>query len=786
MNKSAKLIICTLFLVSTISTYAQVLNIAGNVRSASLADSLIYYNVTLRSPDSLILDTRFFTTSQFEFIYNVKKESRPTSIEITSMGYKAYITPLPSEVNDTFNVGDILMEYDPYEIGEVVVTGVRKKIIVNNGNLEINPQETHLATTGTLIDMLKLTPGLTVEGDNKVRVLGREGLPLVYINDRKISSETELQSILSENVRNIVIIRNPSAAYDASIKSVVKIYTKRNLQDNFGIKISNKLKINREVSESPSLYLSGRKGILTAQVLYGYDHLRNKNYESTDLQMDNGEYIFRNFSDGTLLTRSNAHNIATDIQLDLSSKSTLNLKYQFNSSRVERTAKDTVYTSDKNYVDRGNILNITTPQRTLHLASLNYNYIIGDNSSFRFVADYASVTSNSLSKIEEVSKVSHTTISTLINNIADYDLYTSALNYTTQFPFEIEFESGFDLSYVDNATNVRISHSKTDELMKTTQNDFSIAPFFSLYKEINKWSFTAGLRYEYAKNKVVQNEESINRDYSNLFPNLNVSVDISDKLSLSTSYSRTISRPSYRLLNPSVIYDNTYSYYKGNPLLNPSYDDVISLDLSYNNIITLSAGYTDKKDAVIETYLQDSKYENKLIMTPINIPRSRNINLFLMYYQDFKKVNIYAGAGVDFPYLEVPTADGERLVNKPSYNISMQVNWKFAKYFSIYSNFSYSSPAESLTVSEFAYNQLDVGVTGSFFNKSLNVNLMVTDILNGSNWNNWDDNYFNVTTRNRGDYDLTGAVLNITYNFNKKGINVKSRTSSRDVINRTK
>ena len=66
-------------------------------------------------------------------------------------------------------------------------------------------------------------------------VLGREGnfevfgkgTPFIYINGRKVQDLAELSHINSSDIKNVEVITNPGAKYDASVKSVIRIRTKR-------------------------------------------------------------------------------------------------------------------------------------------------------------------------------------------------------------------------------------------------------------------------------------------------------------------------------------------------------------------------------------------------------------------------------------------------------------------------------------------------------------------------------------------------------------------------------
>ena len=102
----------------------------------------------------------------------------------------------------------------------------------------------------------------------------------------------------------------------------------------------------------------------------------------------------------------------------------------------------------------------------------------------------------------------------------------------------------------------------------------------------------------------------------------------------------------------------------------------------------------------------------------------------------------------------------------------------------LYTNFSYSSPSYSLTTYQFAYNNLTVGMMGYFCQRKLTVNIEGTDLLDGSNWNNWEDRYLNVVTRNRGNFDMRVVKVAVSYLFNGTVKALKSRRGNTEILQR--
>lgn len=115
----------------------------------------------------------------------------------------------------------------------------------------------------------------------------------------------------------------------------------------------------------------------------------------------------------------------------------------------------------------------------------------------------------------------------------------------------------------------------------------TLAGYIGFNLPINKFNFYAGCRYEYARQVLRMNtrqyEESWQEtpyDYSDLFPSINATYRIDAKNQLRVAYGRSVNRPEFRELSPSVYYDfDLGSNVMGNYDLKAAY--IENVDLRY-------------------------------------------------------------------------------------------------------------------------------------------------------------------------------------------------------------
>lgn len=129
-----------------------------------------------------------------------------------------------------------------------------------------------------------------------------------------------------------------------------------------------------------------------------------------------------------------------------------------------------------------------------------------------------------------------------------------------------------------------------------------------------KLDIYAGVRYEHNRMEIIRNLRKYEKshstnsyDYNDFFPSVNMSFKLDEKQVLRASYGRSVNRPEFRELSPSVFYDfDLASDVQGNYALAPAY--IHNLDLRYEwypsngEEISLALFYKNFKDPIEWTY----------------------------------------------------------------------------------------------------------------------------------------------------------------------------------------
>jgi ferric enterobactin receptor len=177
------------------------------------------------------------------------------------------------------------------------------------------------------------------------------------------------------------------------------------------------------------------------------------------------------------------------------------------------------------------------------------------------------------------------------------------------------------------------------------------AAYLNYSRNGKRWGAQVGLRFENTVSKGHQlgnaggqPESRFEKRYTNLFPTayLSYKLDSIANNQLVLSYGKRIDRPYFQDLNPFVSPLDKFTYYSGNPFLNPSLTHNLQLTYSYKGAFSTSLVYSDSEDNISETIeIKDGIYYSR----PGNIGTSQTISLNAN--ADFKltkwySVNLYS------------------------------------------------------------------------------------------------------------------------------------------------
>lgn len=587
-------------------------NVSGQVVGAR-GEGIPYINVVALSlPDSAYV-TGVMTDSVGRFGFDVPPEGR--LLRVSGVGYKTVY------VDRTENEGRIFLQEDTRMLGEVVVRSRMPKTRLKGDAMVTNIVGTVLETAGSMENLLDRIPNVSANSD-KIEVFGR-GEPEIYINGRKMLDKVELERLSSDNIKSVEVVTNPGARYGASVKSVIRITTKKAVGEGFGFdnKLFGELNDRNYVSGQERINMNWRSGGLDIGGTFNISRTNTPDPK----QMEQITYL-----DKTWRQPSSIDQVYKDINL----YGRLALSYMFNENHSlgasfswYRLPWNNASGYMKSSVVKGDFLTeellssyVASGQTTTLQGNLYYVGKIG-RLGIDFNTDwYWNKMGNVMTTVEDYQETGQEPINQQVITSSDSrnNLVASKLVLTSPlFGGTLSFGGEYSYSVRNTLYNVLPTDLLEDD--KSRIEEGMASAFVEYVRHFGPLSVQAGLRYEnvdfdYYDNGVYIGEQS--RVFNNVFPSLSLSGTFGD-FGVQLGYASDIYRPSYSQLRSNITYDNRYTYEGGNPFLLPSRSNNVNLSLTYKWIM-FNAGWSHVVDPILQNSEPYGDDPSVVLFRPVN------------------------------------------------------------------------------------------------------------------------------------------------------------------------
>ncbi len=211
-------------------------------------------------------------------------------LRITALGYEELTRPLSLQDGQTTDVGSLTLAPSAEAIDEVVVTARRPAIISKPDRTIVQVEGSILSSAADGTEMLRKTPGVSVDRNNNVGVFGK-GAAAIYIDNRPVRSTAELKMLNPQNIKSIEIIDNPPAAYDAQGNAVILIRTVKP-ENHYSVRLGGSLSQSRRTSAGGFAEGHWAKNRFSVSLHYAYDDNRIESGEYGHISPDDVYRIF--------------------------------------------------------------------------------------------------------------------------------------------------------------------------------------------------------------------------------------------------------------------------------------------------------------------------------------------------------------------------------------------------------------------------------------------------------------------------------------------------------------
>lgn len=732
----------------------------ANVAVYSLPDSTLITGTTTDHSGSFIIDA---------------DNSDNKLLKVSFIGYETQtITAEPEQ--------KIFLKSDTTMLGEVVVNGDLPRIRIRDDAVVATVENTVLSKAGTANDVLKRLPAIT--GDEGDFSIFGKGKAKIYINNRELRDPSELDMIASSDIREVEIVHNPGARYDASIKAIIRIYTVRKVGDGFSFDVRSTSLINKHTDFRKQLNLNYR--------IKGWDLFTTLKYEKYDY-IQNSALTQTAFVD-TLWTQSNILDVdgianplttITGINYEINPYHYVGVKHTMSFS-IGKNEEYILTTSDvfanNIFYDRWvSISSQYNDNKPRHRLNVYYNGTFG-NLKVDFNSDIYGGKNYSKTNITESSEKFDDREINSSNEIENRLFATRLILYYPLLGGQLSAGNEYtNTKRIDIYSTTMASIPSTNTSIKDENKSF----FAEYSRSTSIGEIGAGVRYEdvtsdYYNDGELNEEQS--RKYARWFPNFSYSNSLRN-VQLQLSYNIKTVRPAYWQLGSNMFYGNRFTLQTGNPFLKPTIINDASLMGSWK-FLQLMVSYKQEKDAIIQWAEQHEENPAIAILSTKNIDKIPSLSAFLTASPKFGIWSPMASVGFIKQWLTITSNNQEMKLNDPLIIASLNNSFSLPKGFLVTLDTNYRGKGSTQNVNlkdnQFVVN---LGVTKSFLNDKLTVILKGHDIFQG----NRNDvivysNKLHLSQTSK--WDTRELEVTVRYKFNTNGSKYKGTGAGESEFNR--
>ena len=690
-------------------------------------------------------------------------------LKITFVGYEPKFVSQPKG-----NLGTLKMSVISSQLQEVTIAAKRPEITSLPDRTVVGVESTLLSSSADGIDMLRKTPGLLVDGQNNLSVIG-QGSPIVYINNRRVYSMEEVYNLNPQNIKSIEIIHNPSSQYEADATAIVKIVTLRR-NDDFSVRLGGTVTKARRWSERAFADVTFSKNKFSANLYYGFNGRNTHTINNEDV-MGYSMMEHRAYN----LSENQGHNAKLMLEYALNPKITMGLQSIDNLGNEASLREQSTHFVGENHTDFKTVTN-TNDKSLRSNNTLFFNYDIDSlGQNLNVTLDYTYNRYNDEDAFRNIVDGSESQgILNLNKGYGNTGIYVGSVDYTLPFrngKTTLTTGAKYSLIQTDNhvdltGTNNLLQHYHSDESNAAAYA--SVAHNFS-----DKWSATAGLRFEYVdRHNYLNDVPQVDYTKPGLFPNATVQYKPAQGYAIGASYSKRIARPSLDALNPSMYIDSLLIR-QGNPNLINTHIHSAQVFASFPISLSVRFGYNY---LVNPMYWEHYQSADNLDVGEV---RFRNGD----HTQNFFGSIAWNGNVTKWWYLYSSVYFGRNYYEKEEDGILKQNNRNFAILnvgnmltlpydvkFNL--NFYYMSPYPSNGITLKEQWNLSASLEKSFLDNNLTIRLSANDIFNTSLY--WQQNILRGNSLVFFDADERNIMLNVTYKFGQSKVRLNSRSVSEE------
>ena len=798
------LFLSLLLFLTGIATYAQTstnITVSGQIVDSISKEAIPFATVKIFSEQQKVTPEKVGATDENGYFSFELTKTGSYFLTAEYLGKNPVYKSFSVEEGQNLDLGKIDMSDNAKQLKEVTITAQKTLVKVDLDKITYNMEEDPESKTNNLLEMLKKVPMVTVDGEENVQVKGSSNFRY-YINGKPsnmLSNNPKdvLRSIPASTVKNIEVITEPGAKYDAEgVTGIINIVLQgQSSLGGYTVSMNASASSLGQIGGGSYFSIKYGKVGLTGNLYYG-NYKSPKSTSSTYREnFFNNENHFLT-QDGSSKYRGHALMGFGEFSYEIDTLNLININFADRSQKFNSEQKVDVLMKNINNEDAFSYKQSSDIEGSYSGITLGADYQRTFSVKDRLLtASYKLDTygndQNSIIQVNPVLNFNKNQNNQFSN--ADSYEHTFQLDYTTPFAKIHTLEAGvkFIKRINKSLSGLSMSFSDNDWINIPSDNDDfrHIQDIWAAYAgyslRYKKYGLKTGIRYEGTQmdvNYPLNKAHDFKADYSNFVPSITATYMFKPNQTYRLGYNLRIQRPGIFYLNPYINTTDTINIRFGNPEL-----EVVkyhNFNLNYNLFtpkFTMNANlsYNFSNEGIsnftwIDDYISKTSYFNLLKEKRLNLSAYLN-------WTPNSKLRIFGNISGNYVNLK-SNMNSDLKNNGFSEFLYGGIQYSFPKDYVLNLNGYSSSPNILLQGKSMSYYYYSLSASKSFLNKRLTVRLsamnLFTENLKFSSITESNDFYQKSTTIQ----PFRQFGINVSYRFGEMKAQIKKarRTISND------
>jgi outer membrane receptor for ferrienterochelin and colicins len=582
--------------------------ITGKIIEKSTSLPLEYATITFRKPNATQAVSGGITDSKGNFSIEINPGTYDIKYEFIS--FKS-IEVKNQTLNLNKNLGTVFLEDEAQKLDAIEVRIEKTTVDIKLDKKVYSVGKDILVRGGTVSDVLDNVPSVAVSAEGTVSLRGNENVRILI--DGKPSSAINVSDALrlipADAIDKVEVVTNPSARYDAEGGGgIINIILKKG--KNQGLNGTFVISAGEPENSSASANINLKSEMFNLFTTIGYNKRKTPGSTKIDQENLNTDGSLKSYleerRDSKKFGEGANVNFGIELFLDKNTSWTNALSYRNNDGGNKENVLYYNYNGNKSFINTGQRFNdlVSTNENVEYTTSFIKKFK-KDGHKLSFDGAFSQEKENEFSSIEGTILETNAFVSSEnTKKINKQNRNLIQADYVLPIKKNSQLEAGFRGNYIDLLADYQVQERATPTSPFTNITAYTNTLAYkeivnALYTQfgskINKFSYLLGIRYENSHIEVNQLTSNIykTKNYDNFFPSAFLTYEISENSNLSLNYSKRITRPRDRFINPFASYTSNINLFQGNPDINPALSDAYDIGYlrKWDKITLSTSGY---------------------------------------------------------------------------------------------------------------------------------------------------------------------------------------------------